>query len=162
MGQGDPGRQHQGGVKTAKALYSIKPVPRKCRLMALLGPWQMSDLSPQSGPKRTCHRSHAARPSRGAFPSSRPTPTPRGSYPPCRRQHRDPVSWSGRRARGLLCRRGHIKSVDAAGAVRLLPFHTMRQRHNSGELARRHGHSAAPSQSARGGTKLAWKLVAGP
>jgi len=30
------------------------------------------------------------------------------------------------------------------------------------ELARRHGHSAAPSQSARGGTKLAWKLVAGP
>jgi hypothetical protein len=32
----------------------------------------------------------------------------------------------------------------------------------SGELVRRHGHSAAPSQSVRGGTKLAWKLVAGP
>jgi hypothetical protein len=32
----------------------------------------------------------------------------------------------------------------------------------SGDPARRHGHSAALSQSASGGTKLAWKLVAGP
>jgi hypothetical protein len=38
-------------------------------LLALLGPRQMSDLSPQSGPKRTCsdNRSHLKEPSGGPF-----------------------------------------------------------------------------------------------
>ena len=35
MGQGDPGRQHQGRlIRATPAKYSVTPVRRKCRLIA--------------------------------------------------------------------------------------------------------------------------------
>jgi len=37
----------------APARLERRETARQCRLMALLGPGEMSDLSPQSGPKRT-------------------------------------------------------------------------------------------------------------
>jgi len=51
--------KNAGGTLTAGALDERRDKgtdidrPRQQPLLALLGPWEMSDLSPQSGPKRT-------------------------------------------------------------------------------------------------------------
>ena len=62
MGQGDPGRQHQAaGMKSrpkiGKTFHNVSfgeiASPADVAYWPLLGPREMSDLSPQSGPKQT-------------------------------------------------------------------------------------------------------------
>jgi hypothetical protein len=54
-----------------------------------------------------------------------------------------------------------LLSLPPCSACRLSRFRTTRPRPNSGQLVRRHGHLAARNESAKGGTRPVWRLVAG-
>ena len=54
MGQSNPGSQHQGGVRSIRCRYSIKPVPRKCRLIARRDRYHRLEFASAFGAVWTC------------------------------------------------------------------------------------------------------------